>query len=278
MVVVFYFCLMNLCRMPNTAPQRDGMESMEKTPKPSHRLRPLQGGSSPNAPYLLRSNFAGTTDTQGSPQAARLMQSSGSQTQVKTQEPAMPSHPVTQENRRQGMLNLHLRLKEQQRLTHQRREVARLQQRRDEPSQADPLRIQALWAADTQSRLEGLEGLVALQPYAALTYETLRNILEDAEQPTQLRVKALQLLAQYPSSLEDDALIERMVACVWDKELDVRKAATQTLRVHPDPRALGPLVGLLGTRDPELRRMADIAIHDITKKLGPPPPLTGGDV
>ena len=263
--------------MPHTAPQRDGMESMEKTPKPSHRLRPLQGGNSHSAPYLLRSNFAGTTDTQGSPQAARLMQSSSSQTQVKTQESAMPNHSLTQENRRQGMVNLHLRLKEQQRITHQHHKTL-LQQRREEPSPAEPLRIQALFATNTLSRLEGLEGLVALQPYATLTYETLRNILEDAEQPTQLRVKALQLLAQYPSSLEDDSLIECMVACVWDKELDVRKAATQTLRVHPDPRALGPLVGLLGTRDPELRRMADIAIHDITKKLGPPPPLTGGDV
>lgn len=140
--------------------------------------------------------------------------------------------------------------------------------------QLKPLCYQAQYAALSQTRQDALEGLVMLDRFAQETLTCLETALQDPD--VEVRTKALALLATYEGELPK-SLMERLIDAAWDPELEVRRAAAYTLQFHPDPRALGRLMGLLGTKDETLREIAIASLNEISRRLGPPPPATDGD-
>lgn len=138
----------------------------------------------------------------------------------------------------------------------------------------EPLSYQARFGALPTTRKEGLEGLVMLDRFAEITWKTLEEALGDPE--AEVRAKAAQLLSTYPPPLPESVL-EKLIECAWDPELIVRRVVARTLSFHPDPRSIGPLMGLLGSRDDELRDIVEASLTSICTELGPPPPASDGD-
>jgi len=139
----------------------------------------------------------------------------------------------------------------------------------------DAVRYQARFGAVSSARLGALKGLVMLDKYGETTLTTLEELLSDKD--PEVLVGALDLLLDYPAPLPD-SIIERMIRLAWDKSLDVRRSAAKALGKHPDPRAIGPLMGLLGCRDDQLREIVQDSLSTIGEHLGAPPPPVDGDV
>lgn len=138
----------------------------------------------------------------------------------------------------------------------------------------EALSYQARFSTSVSTRVESLEGLVAVDRFAEATLITLEEALDD--HAPEVRAKSAELLGSSPPPLPE-SMMDKLIARVWDPELIVRKAVARTLPSHPDPRAIGPLMGLLGTQDDELREIVHESLVDICTKLGPPPPRTDGD-
>jgi len=253
---------------------------MDKSSKSRQRLglveTPIRSAEKSGTTSGMRPSFGGATETASRPQMqqATAVVGVGVQTRPKMPEVAQRGHASADLQRRRESALLIMQLNEKRRRDQQMGYYEA--HRRREPG-LEPLRFQALSGANVQTRMEALEGLVALQPHAAVTYSTLQSVLEERQEAPELRVKALELLAAYPPPLEEDRLMELMIASAWDKEITVRKAATRALAAHPDPRSLGPLMGLLGTKDPELRQLAERSLSKIAADLGPPPERIDGD-
>ncbi len=107
------------------------------------------------------------------------------------------------------------------------------------------------------------------------TLEALETALDDPE--SEIRITAANKLAEIPPPLPE-SLLKKLIARVWDADINVRKAVAKALAKHPTPHSLGPLLGLLGTSDEELREIVHLSILEICEKLGPPPPKADGDV
>ncbi|MCB9641150.1 MAG: HEAT repeat domain-containing protein [Myxococcales bacterium] len=252
---------------------------MDKSSKSRQRLGLVENQSRSAGKSVMnggRPSFGGASESAGRAQTQRSSAALvGVQTRTRAPEVAPRGQGSAELQRRREHALLIMRLNEQRR-REQQMGCYEVRVRRREPG-LEPLRFQALFGQDVQTRLEALEGLVELQPHAAVTYSTLHSVLEERQQAPELRVKALELLANYPPPLEEDQLMELMIASAWDKEITVRKAATRALAAHPDPRSIGPLMGLLGTKDPELRRLAESSLSKIAADLGPPPERIDGD-
>lgn len=138
----------------------------------------------------------------------------------------------------------------------------------------EALSYQARFSTQVSTRLQALEGLVVMDRFAESTLTTLEEALDDPV--AEVREKTAELLGGSPPPLPQ-SIMEKLIARVWDPEFSVRKAAALSLSNHPDPRAIGPLMGILGTQDDELREIAHQSLVDICTKLGPPPPRMDGD-
>ncbi len=250
---------------------------MDKSSKSRQRLglveTPSQSAEKTRATSGVRPSFGGS-ESASRPQMQQATALVGVQTRPNLPDVAPRGYANADHQRRRESALLIMQLSEKRR-REQQMGCYDLRRRR-EPG-LEPLRFQALSGLDVQARMEALEALVTLQAHAAVTYSTLQSVLEERQETPELRVKALELLAAYPPPLGEDRLMELMIASAWDKEITVRKAATRALAAHPDPRSIGPLMGLLGTKDPELRRLAESSLSKIAADLGPPPERIDGD-
>ncbi len=134
---------------------------------------------------------------------------------------------------------------------------------------------QTRYSPNPMLRKEALEGLFLSSRFSKATIEALETALDDKD--ACVRETAAGQLASFPPPLTD-VLLDKLIARVWDPEMVVRKKVAETLAHHPDPRAIGPLMGLLGTPDDDLRFIVHKSLIEITEQLGPPPPRSGGDV
>ncbi|MEM1007878.1 MAG: hypothetical protein AAGJ35_02635 [Myxococcota bacterium] len=204
-------------------------------------------------------------------QEALQKQSRQVQVQVETEvEPATSRGPSSR-RQEQAASRLAMRLQ-------QKKQQSSVSQRSRSTLCFESLAYQSQTAASMLSRLEAIELMVSAQPFAQLTLHTLQVVLEDARQPVELKEKTLELLSEYATSLRHDALVSAMITCVWSRDIRLRKASISALQKHPDARAMGPIMGVLGTSDPELRRLAEQALSVISRALGPAPDMTQGDV
>ncbi len=136
-------------------------------------------------------------------------------------------------------------------------------------------KVQFYASKKVESRKEALEGLAAMFPKNKSAFEAFELALDDPE--PEIRLTAANELAAYRGELPDK-LLQKLIARVWDPDIEVRKAVARALASHPTPHSLGPLLGLLGTPDDELREIVYESILEICEKLGPPPPRADGDV
>jgi len=140
--------------------------------------------------------------------------------------------------------------------------------------QLEILSYQARFGVFAMTRKEGLEGLVMIDQLSKITLLALEIALDD-EDP-EVRVKTVELISSYDESIPD-SLLDKLIERAWDPDVTVRRAVAYALTFHPDPRSIGPLMGLLGTRDDELRQIVEESLNLICEKLGPPPPIADGD-
>lgn len=147
-------------------------------------------------------------------------------------------------------------------------------QRESNLDSLEALSYQARFSTQLSTRLEALEGLVMVDRFAESTLITLEEALDDPI--AEVRAKSAELLGDSPPPLPD-SMMDKLIARAWDPEMIVRKAVATSLASHPDPRSIGPLMGLMGTQDDELRDIVHHSLVDICRKLGPPPPRTDGD-
>lgn len=153
------------------------------------------------------------------------------------------------------------------------------QEHKQEEAQKPPVHLEAMsyqarYGALMTTRLEALEGMVMVSRFDELTWTTIERALDDEE--PEVRAKAAELLATYPPSMPE-VVFEKLIERAWDPELMVRRIVAHTLSFHPDPRSIGPLMGLLGSRDDELREIVEDSLSTICTKLGPPPPRIDAD-
>lgn len=134
---------------------------------------------------------------------------------------------------------------------------------------------QARYSTQATLRKEALEGLFLAARFSEATIEALEAALDDKD--AQVRETAARQLESFPPPLTD-VLLDKLLARIWDPVISVRKAVATTLANHPDPRAIGPLMGLLGTSDLELRSIVHDSLVKITELLGPPPQRKDGEV
>lgn len=143
------------------------------------------------------------------------------------------------------------------------------------PSALKALVYQAQFSSQASLRKEALEGLFVASRFSEHTIEALETALDDKD--PQVREFAARKLASFPPPLTD-VLLDKLLILIWDPAISVRKSVATSLAHHPDPRAIGPLFGLLGTPDLELRAIVHDSLVKITELLGPPPQRRGGDV
>lgn len=147
------------------------------------------------------------------------------------------------------------------------REMARRQR-----TGVETLTRQARYGFQVESRLAALSALVELERYSNQTMQAIEHAMND-DNP-EIRARASELVGTYRRQMPEP-IKKRLIALVWDKELIVRRATVKALEYHPDPRAIGPLMGLLGTRDDELRRLVHHTLHALNSQLGPAPRFDG---
>ncbi|TNE49733.1 MAG: HEAT repeat domain-containing protein [Deltaproteobacteria bacterium] len=142
------------------------------------------------------------------------------------------------------------------------------------PQQLQALVYQARYSTNASLRQEALRGLCMASRFSESTIEALEAALND--EVAEVRETAAKELASFPPPLSD-TLLDQLIARVWDPDISVRKAVAASLAHHPDPRSIGPLMGLLGTPDDELRYIVHQSLVKITEQLGPPPPRSGAE-
>lgn len=128
---------------------------------------------------------------------------------------------------------------------------------------------------DVNMRMDALKGLMMIDKFAKATIDAMEKALDDPD--PRIRCQVAQQLFAFPPPLPD-GILNKLIARVWDPDISVRKAVAHSLSMHPDPRAIGPLMGLLGTPDDELRHIVHQSLCEICSQLGPPPSRNDGNV
>ncbi len=137
------------------------------------------------------------------------------------------------------------------------------------------LAYQAKFGITADNRIAGIEGLIMTKKMAPETLVALESGL--ADENIEIKVRTIELLSYFEEDELPEHLLVQLIALAWNPELAVRKAAALALQKHPDPRSIGPLAGLLGTQDDDLRQIVEESLDIICERLGPPPPKADAD-